>query len=74
MRKGFEMLENVMKTHRMILQSIRAIKSFPALFTSIATFTSMNQSMLVENRPSQEALVANCASERENKKVFVNIE
>lgn len=45
----------------MILQCISAIKTLSAFFTAVATFTSMYQTMLVENGSSQEAFIANCA-------------
>lgn len=46
----------------MIFQGISSIESLAALVTSITTFATMNQTVLIVNRAGQESLVADCAS------------
>lgn len=45
----------------MIFQCIGTIETLSALLTAIATFTTMNQAMLIEHRAGEEALIADGA-------------
>jgi hypothetical protein len=58
---GYVML---LSTYQMVLESICAVESLSALFTAVASLSTMNQAMLVEDRASEEAFAAERAQER----------
>lgn len=51
----------VFVTHHMIFQSIGAVKAFATFFTAVASFSAVDQTVLVINWARQETFAANCA-------------